>query len=112
MGRGKRPFRCPKATAPGPGTTAARFKTPRTSSPFESGPGAPSGLPASAPGPLTITDGTPAPVITTPADGSDLNTHSISMGGTAEAGSTISIDDGSTTVGTATTDGPETGPRP
>jgi hypothetical protein len=62
-------------------------------------------LPASAPGALTVTQAPAAPAISSPADGSYQNSHSVVLSGTAEAGSTISVLEGSSVVATATANG-------
>jgi hypothetical protein len=46
-----------------------------------------------------------APVITSPADGSTSTSRTITVSGTAEAGSTVAVVDGSTSQGTTSADG-------
>lgn len=47
----------------------------------------------------------PAPVITAPTDGSTLGSALVTVTGTAEAGTTVTVNEGGSPVGTATTDG-------
>ena len=62
-------------------------------------------LPASAPGALTVTDGPQPPQITSPSDDSYQSSHNVAVSGTAEAGSTVSVLDGSSTVATVAANG-------